>query len=60
VFVVDKVDIGHIFGRFRLLLSEVKQTNAFEGILVELIIFGCILGSRGHQVVCSQSRSNVL
>jgi hypothetical protein len=53
-FVVDRVDMGYTFGRSRLLLllSEVTQTNAFEGIQVELIIFWCISYSRGHQVVC--------
>jgi len=47
--------------RFRLLLlSEVKQTKAFEWIQVEFIIFGCISGSRCHRVVCTRSRINVL
>jgi hypothetical protein len=60
-FVVDRVDMGHTFCRFRLLLlSEVKQTHAFEGIKVELIIFGCISGSTAHQVVCSRFGINVL
>ena len=60
VFVADKVDIGHTFCPFRLLLlSEVKK-NTFEGVQVELNIFGYISGNRGYQVVCSRSRINVL
>jgi hypothetical protein len=59
--VVDRVDMVHTSCRLlQLLLSEIKQTNAFEGIQVELIIFGCILGSRGHPVVYSRCRSKVL
>ena len=42
------------------MLSDVKSTNVFEGIHLELIIFGRFSGSRGHQVVWSRSSRNVL
>jgi len=59
--VVDTVDMGHTSCWLRqLLLSEIRQTNAFEGIQVELIIFGCISGSRGHPVFYSRCRIKVL
>ena len=37
-----------------------SKKNTFEGVQVELIIFGYISGNRGYQVVCSRSRINVL